>query len=83
MTSMEQNPRSFPQPQSPKPAKGFLGSLLDFLFGKDPDIFDEEGHVLHKLSKKKWESWHQRTKVDPQYNWRNHSGVAGHYHPKK
>ncbi len=57
--------------------------ILDFLFGKDPDIFDEQGNVQHKLSKKKWDAWHQRTKVDPQYNWRNHSGVTGSYGKKK
>jgi len=50
---------------------------LDFLFGKDPDIFDDKGQVLHKLPKKKWEAWHNRTKLDPEYNWRNHTGVTG------
>lgn len=57
--------------------------ILDFLFGKDPDIFDEKGQVQHKLTKKKWDSWHQRTKVDPQYNWRNHTGVTGLQNKKR
>lgn len=54
-----------------------LKKLGDFLFGKDPDIFDESGKVCHKLPKKKWEAWHNRTKLDPEYNWRNHTGVSG------
>jgi len=54
-----------------------MGKVLDFLFGKDPDIFDEKGNVSHKLPKKKWDAWYNRTKTDPQYNWRNHTGVAG------
>lgn len=54
-----------------------LKSVLDIVFGKDPDIFDDKGQVLHKLPKKKWEAWHNRTKLDPQHNWRNHTGIAG------
>ena len=30
-----------------------LKSIGNFLFGKDPDIFDDKGNVLHKLPKKK------------------------------
>jgi hypothetical protein len=56
---------------------GIGKSILGFLFGKDPDIFDDQGNVLHKLPKKKWDAWHNRTKLDPQYNWRNHTGVSG------
>ena len=47
----------------------------DLLFGKDPDIFDEKGRVLHKHPKKKWDAWIQRMKTDPAYNWRNHRGT--------
>ncbi|MFP5519762.1 MAG: hypothetical protein ACLGGX_07655 [Bdellovibrionia bacterium] len=56
---------------------GILNSVLDFLFGKEPDIFDEKGRVSHKHPKKKWDAWANRIKADPQYNWRNHSGVTG------
>ncbi len=56
---------------------GIFKPVLNFLFGKDPDIFDEQGRVLHKLPKKKWDAWHNRTKLDPQYNWRNHNGMTG------
>jgi len=31
---------------------GILKSVGDFLFGKDPDIFDENGNVLHKFRKR-------------------------------
>lgn len=54
-----------------------LKAIGGFLFGKDPDIFDDSGKVLHKHPKKKWEAWYNRTKLDPQYNWRNHTGVTG------
>ncbi len=57
--------------------------VMDFLFGKDPDIFDEQGKVCHKLPKKKWDAWHNRTKVNPEYNWRNHTGVSGNHLKKK
>ena len=33
--------------------------LLDFLFGKGPDIFDEQGRVVHKHPKSKWEAWNK------------------------
>ena len=55
---------------------GIGKKLLEFLFGKDPDIFDDNGEVRHKLPDQMWQSWHQRTKLDPQYNWRNHSGAS-------
>ncbi|MFN8847710.1 MAG: hypothetical protein ACK5V3_17620 [Bdellovibrionales bacterium] len=56
---------------------GILKATLDFLFGKDPDIFDERGRVMHKFPKKKWESWNNRIKLDPNYNWRHHTGMSG------
>jgi hypothetical protein len=51
--------------------------VMGFLFGKDPDIFDEQGRVSHKFPKKKWDAWYNRTKANPEYNWRNHTGVSG------
>lgn len=62
---------------------GIGGKVLDFFFGKDPDIFDEKGNVSHKLPKKKWDAWYNRTKTDPQYNWRNHTGVSSGGNSKK
>lgn len=53
---------------------GLLKPVLNFLFGKDPDIFDENGNVLHKHPKKKWDAWANKTKTDPTFNWRNHTG---------
>lgn len=55
---------------------GLLKSVGDFLFGKDPDIFDDKGNVVHKLPKKKWDMWNDRMKTSPDYNWRNHSGTS-------
>ncbi len=54
---------------------GIGKKVFDFLFGKDADIFDENGRVLHKLPKRKWEAWQNRIKTEPQYNWRNHKGT--------
>ncbi len=56
--------------------KSGIGKMvLDFLFGKDPDIFDEKGNVLHRHPKKKWDLWIHRMKTDPSMNWRNHTGT--------
>lgn len=49
--------------------------LLNFLFGKDPDIFDKDGSVRHRLSKEKWDAWHARYMQGDEYNWKNHSGM--------
>ena len=52
-----------------------LKKVSDFLFGKDPDIFDDKGQVLHKLPKRKWDDWHNRIVKGEDYNWRTHSGT--------
>lgn len=54
----------------------FLKKVTDFLFGKDPDIFDNKGQVLHKLPKKKWDDWNNRIVKGEDYNWRTHAGVT-------
>lgn len=54
---------------------GVLKSIGDFLFGKSPDIFDNSGNVVHKLSKRTWDAWNNRIKMNPDYNWRNHRGT--------
>jgi hypothetical protein len=56
---------------------GVFKKIGDFLFGKDPDIFDDKGRVMHQLHKKKWENWNNRIKLDPNYNWRHHNGMSG------
>ncbi len=48
--------------------------ILNFLFGKSPDIFDENGQVRHDLGKDRWNAWKQRYSTN-EYNWRNHTGV--------
>jgi len=52
-----------------------MGKILDFLFGRDPDIFNESGKVQHKLPKSRWEAWENRFKANPRYNWRLHTGM--------
>src|SRR4051812_15107325 len=59
-----------------KRQSAMLGKLLDFLFGKDPDIFDETGRVRHKLGDEKWKMWEARFK-EPEFNWREHRGFEG------
>lgn len=55
---------------------GLLKSVGNFLFGRDPEIYDENGRVTHKLPKKKWDAWQNRMKTDQAYNWRNHTGTT-------
>jgi len=61
----------------------FLKSVGQFLFGRPADIFNEDGQVSHKLPKKVWDSWQNRTKLDRQYNWRNHTGTKAGAQNKK
>lgn len=51
-----------------------LKKITDLLFGKDPDIFDNNGRVLHKLPKKKWDDWNNKIVKGEDYNWRTHTG---------
>lgn len=55
-------------------AMGIFKALGDFLFGKDPKIFDEKGKVRHQLPEKKWQAWDQRIRANPDYNWHEHTG---------
>lgn len=52
-----------------------MSKILDFLFGKDNNIFDQKGQVFHHLPKERWEAWQRRYSSDPEYNWKNHSGM--------
>lgn len=52
-----------------------LKAIGNFLFGKDPDIFDEAGRVRHKFPEEKWQKWNDRLKANPQYDWRHHGAV--------
>ncbi|MEQ1721773.1 MAG: hypothetical protein ABL930_01265 [Pseudobdellovibrio sp.] len=53
----------------------FLSKVGNFLFGKEADIFDDKGRVLHKLPKKKWDDWNDRIVKGKDYNWRDHKGT--------
>ena len=61
---------------------GLLKSIGDILFGKQSDIFDEAGNVIHKHPKKKWDNWQNRYKNEPNFNWRQHQGVGRSGSPK-
>ena len=52
---------------------GIFKTLGNFLFGKDPDIFDENGRVRHNFPESKWEKWNNRLNANPLYDWRNHT----------
>ncbi|HAG90984.1 MAG TPA: hypothetical protein DCL41_03890 [Bdellovibrionales bacterium] len=52
-----------------------MKSIIHFLFGKSPDIFDENGQVRHKLPEEKWKKWDARYH-DEKHNWRKHRGTA-------
>ncbi len=52
-----------------------LGNILDFLFGKAPDIFDADGNVVHKFKAEKWKSWNDRFSNNGEYDWRKHKGT--------
>ena len=52
-----------------------MGTILDFLFGKSPKIFDKNGKVRHELKKEQWANWDNRYQQGSEYNWRNHTGT--------
>ncbi len=54
---------------------GILKSVGNFLFGKDPDIFDDNGRVRHKFPESKWEKWNDRLAKSKDYDWRKHGAV--------
>ena len=56
---------------------GVLKKIGDFLFGRNPNIFDEKGNVKHQHPDKKWKDWENRLKSNSHYNWRNHTGTMG------
>lgn len=61
-----------------------LKKIADFIGGKEPDIFDDKGQVLHKLRKKQWDDWNNRLIKNSEYNWREHKGSqAGAQSTKK
>ena len=51
-----------------------LKSLLEFIGGKQANIFNKKGRVQHDLGSKKWEDWNNRLKENPDYDFRNHAG---------
>lgn len=67
-------------------AGGPLAFLFDFLFGKDPAIFDAQGRIRHQFSEQKWKAWDDRLRASKDYDWRKHSGqevAEGQTQPSK
>lgn len=60
---------------------GIGKKVMDFLFGKDPDIFDNKGEVRHQFPEEKWKKWDRRFNANPDYNWRNHGAKERAQHP--
>ena len=57
--------------------------ITDFIGGKEPEIFDDKGNVLHKLPKKQWDDWKNRLIKNSEYNWREHKGSQAGAAPAK
>lgn len=51
-----------------------IKSLMGFLFGKAPDIFDQDGNVRHNFPKEKWSAWENRFR-SREYDWHKHKGT--------
>jgi hypothetical protein len=58
-----------------------LKSIGNFLFGKDPDIFDNKGEVRHNLPETKWKEWDDRIRSNPNFDFRFHKGQAKETQP--
>lgn len=53
-----------------------LKKLLEFIGGKNPNIFNKKGKVQHNLGDKRWQAWEEKNKSNPEYNWKQHKGRA-------
>ena len=51
-----------------------LKTLLGFIGGKAPKIFESTGEVRHDLGSKKWQAWDEKNRANPEYNWKHHTG---------
>jgi hypothetical protein len=60
---------------------GIGKTVLNFLFGKDPNIFDKDGRVVHPFSEEKWKNWDDRIKASPDFDWKNHVAIERNDHP--
>lgn len=51
-----------------------MRAILNFLFGKNPEIFNPKGEVEHQLPEEKWRKWQARFHENPLYDFRQHGG---------
>jgi len=49
--------------------------IMDFLFGKKPNIFDNSKDVRHELKTSTWQKWKNRYLHDTEYDWQRHQGI--------
>jgi hypothetical protein len=59
-----------------------MGKVLDFLFGKDNNVFNSKGRVNHDLGKTKWNKWTDRFGKNPDYDFTNSHGLEQKKHIK-
>ncbi len=59
-----------------------MGKLLDFIFGRAPDIFDADGNIVHKLGPEKWKKWQDRFAKNQEFDWHQHRGQQRRDTPK-
>lgn len=50
-----------------------MSKLLQFLFGKSPQIFNRKGRVEHDIGKTRWNQWTERFNK-PEYDFKQHKG---------
>jgi len=51
-----------------------MGKVLDFLFGKDNNVFNKKGRVEHDLGPAKWNKWGDRFSKNPDYDFTKSHG---------
>ena len=52
-----------------------MKSIMNFLFGKMPNIFSQKGEVGHTRRSSAWTDWKKRYAEGFEYNWKRHSGM--------
>ena len=52
-----------------------MKKIMDFLFGRFPQIFTKKGEVRHNLAEESWRHWKDRYQHSREYNWRSHKGT--------
>ncbi len=56
-----------------------LKKILYFIGGKPPQVNFRNGEITHDHPEKKWQAWKDRFEKDPNYQFRQHSGISGKF----